>query len=368
MECTRKVQNTLCLCMIVKDESKIIHRALRSVLDIIDYWCIVDTGSTDNTKEIILETLKDIPGELVESEWIDFGHNRTEAIELADGKSDYILIMDADMVLLYNKDKPFKDSLLEDSYFIRYAGNLDYRQKMLVKSGLQWKYIGRTHEYIRGEDKSSAELTSAKLNHIADGESRLIKLKRDLRILTEDIDIDPENPRNLIYLAHTHSSLGNFEEAERFYKERIELGGAKEETWQAKLYLATLAEKTEKPFSKILELYLDAYNFMSSRAEPLYELSRVCRAKEYWPLAELFAREALELGYPTRSTSAIDKAIYRWKLLDELAIATWYNGKYKESLALCDKLLDENRIPKIEEMRVATNKRWALTALKRRKR
>ena len=44
---------TLCLNMIVKNESKIIERLLTSVLSIIDTFCICDTGSTDNTIDII---------------------------------------------------------------------------------------------------------------------------------------------------------------------------------------------------------------------------------------------------------------------------------------------------------------------------
>jgi glycosyltransferase involved in cell wall biosynthesis len=40
---------TICINMIVKNESKIITRMLDTVLPIIDAYCICDTGSTDNT-------------------------------------------------------------------------------------------------------------------------------------------------------------------------------------------------------------------------------------------------------------------------------------------------------------------------------
>ena len=39
---------------------------------------------------------KNIPGELYEDEWVDFGYNRTKALEKAFDKSDYVLIFDAD--------------------------------------------------------------------------------------------------------------------------------------------------------------------------------------------------------------------------------------------------------------------------------
>ena len=43
----------ICLTVICKNESKVIERMLNSVLPILDYYVIVDTGSTDGTQEII---------------------------------------------------------------------------------------------------------------------------------------------------------------------------------------------------------------------------------------------------------------------------------------------------------------------------
>ncbi len=71
---------TVCLNMIVRDESPVIRRSLASVKNLIDYWVIVDTGSADDTKEIIKEFMKDVPGELHERPWVNFEHNRNEAL------------------------------------------------------------------------------------------------------------------------------------------------------------------------------------------------------------------------------------------------------------------------------------------------
>ena len=94
----------LCLNMIVKNESHIIEERLEDLINKIsfDYYVICDTGSTDNTKEIIksLFEKKNIQGELHEHEWSDFGTNRTKALEAAYGKSEYLLIFDADEVLV----------------------------------------------------------------------------------------------------------------------------------------------------------------------------------------------------------------------------------------------------------------------------
>jgi glycosyltransferase involved in cell wall biosynthesis len=83
--------STVCLSMIVKNETKILHECLDSVHPHIDYWVIVDTGSTDGTQEYIKQYFaeKGIPGELIERPWINFGHNRSEALDLCTGKADY---------------------------------------------------------------------------------------------------------------------------------------------------------------------------------------------------------------------------------------------------------------------------------------
>ena len=98
---------SICLVMIVKNESQVIKKCLESVKDYIHYWVICDTGSTDGTQQIIKEEMEryNIPGELHESEWKDFGTNRSESLALSKGKCDYRLIIDADDILEVEEGK-----------------------------------------------------------------------------------------------------------------------------------------------------------------------------------------------------------------------------------------------------------------------
>ena len=73
----------LCLNMIVKNESHIIEEKLNKLLNKIsfDYYVICDTGSDDNTKEIIKSFFdkRGLKGEIFDHKWSDFGTNRTKA-------------------------------------------------------------------------------------------------------------------------------------------------------------------------------------------------------------------------------------------------------------------------------------------------
>jgi glycosyltransferase involved in cell wall biosynthesis len=139
----------ICLTMIVKDEAAVIRRCLDSIRPVIDRWVIVDTGSTDGTREIVRGHLAGLPGRLVERPWVDFAHNRTEAIELARHHSaDYLMVIDADEVL--ELDPGFVVPRLDaDSYNAEiHYGGCRYLRKVLIRAGLPWRYRGVVHEYL----------------------------------------------------------------------------------------------------------------------------------------------------------------------------------------------------------------------------
>ena len=91
---------SISLAMIVRDCEKTVERCIRSALPLISGWTVIDTGSVDSTMEIVRETLKGLPGQLLESEWVGHAHNRTELLAAARTGCDYVLMLDADMSLV----------------------------------------------------------------------------------------------------------------------------------------------------------------------------------------------------------------------------------------------------------------------------
>lgn len=96
----------LSVCMIVKDEEKVLDRCLKSIHGIADELIVIDTGSIDKTKEIA----KEYTDKVYDFEWVkDFSKARNYAASKASGK--WILVIDADEYVDRNSFKEFKQNL-----------------------------------------------------------------------------------------------------------------------------------------------------------------------------------------------------------------------------------------------------------------
>lgn len=149
-------KKTICLNMIVKNEEHIICETFDNLLKYIqfDYWVISDTGSTDNTKEIILDYFKKkkIDGELVDHEWQDFGYNRTKALEAGYNKSDYLFIFDADDKIIGDFKMPL--SLNGNMYHLQFGKDFTYLRPLLINNRKKWEFKGVLHEFLTSKDGS----------------------------------------------------------------------------------------------------------------------------------------------------------------------------------------------------------------------
>ncbi len=196
---------TVCLNMIVKNEAPVIRRCLASGRPLIDWLrTIVDTGSTDGTQDIIRDFLRDLPGELHERPWQDFAHNRSDALALARGHGDYVFVIDADEVLEIPASFALP-TLTADSYDMRIGYNgQSYSRKQLVRNALPWRYEGVMHEYITCDAARTEEFLAGPqtVPHRDGARARDPgTYLRDAQLLEEALRADPENPRQVFYLA-----------------------------------------------------------------------------------------------------------------------------------------------------------------------
>jgi glycosyltransferase involved in cell wall biosynthesis len=340
---------SICLCMIVRDEAAVIGRCLRSVRGLIDSWVICDTGSTDHTRGIVERELRDIPGRLHERPWRNFGENRSDLMRLAARAGDYLLLIDADMTVTF--DRAGLSGLSADSYLLRHAEPVEYWIKRLVKGDREWRYVGSTHEHVATSAPEAMEkLDAIVIHHHADGGTRPEKLGRDLRLLERDLHCDPTDARAVFYLAQTYRDLGRRTEAIELYGQRVAMGGWDQEVFYSLFQAGVLrAENGEWPAA--MAALVGAWEYRPARLEPVYELASRLRVRGDHQTAYSFARRGLGRPLPD-DILFVWPWVYRWGLLFEYSIAAYWVGEHGQALAACQRLLSLSDLP--EEYRKAT--------------
>lgn len=125
--------------MIVKNEAPVIRRCLDSVLPLLSHWVIVATGSTDGTQDLLRAHPAHLPGTLHERPWVDFAHNRSEALALSRPQADYSLVIDADD-FLEPIDPNTLTELTNDCYSLNIVDpRALYIRKQLFHNRLPWR-------------------------------------------------------------------------------------------------------------------------------------------------------------------------------------------------------------------------------------
>jgi glycosyltransferase involved in cell wall biosynthesis len=336
---------TLCLCMMVKNEAQVIERALLSVRPHIDYWVICDTGSTDDTPAIIRSVMDGIEGELHYTTWVNFGHNRQEVIRLAKDKADYILIMDADMIL--NVKAPFKHRLTDDYYDIRYEGGLDYAQPMLISNRHNWQYKGVTHEYIYADTAETLGLMpEITLTHFGDGGSRADKFERDIQLLLKGLEDEPDNSRYMFYLAQSYKDTEQWEQAIYWYQRRIDAQGWEEEQWYCMFQLAEMKSRLQHPWPEVLSAYLAAFDARPVRLEPIYAIVKHYRQAGQYFQGYLYSSIVMKgIPYPENDRLFIDRGVYEHLLLLEHAACALACNRLHETIEAANMITWLDQVP-----------------------
>jgi len=333
-----KQEIDLCLVMIVKDEEDTMERCLKAVSPYIKYWVIVDTGSKDRTKEVIVETMAElnIPGELHERPWVNFEVNRTESLDLAKGKCDYRWVIDADDTFHIENPSinPFAGLNKEpDCYQILYKLNsLQYHRAQIVKSDQNWVYKGVLHEYLHLEDKENISqgivpnsYVIADISPLKRASSLEEKYSNDAKILEDALIKEPENARYQFYLAQSYRDSEQLEKSVEAYQKRVEMGGWEEEVYYSMYMIAKIKEKLGFPDEEIISLYSKAWEYRPNRLECVFHVMRKLRAQNRFLLSFTYGDVAIK----TKGTSDIlflETEIWQWRLLDEYSLAAYYIG------------------------------------------
>jgi len=320
-------------CIMMKNESKVIERCLKSLCKYtnINAFIITDTGSDDNSCELAINTLNESGKTfiIIDVIWENFGKNRSTIFELAQIQAKnfkfenaYALIIDADME--FNSVDYILSNLTDDAYVIDHKiGDTIYRKEAIIKLSNNWKSVGKVHEYWKSENEnlSRSILPLTYIYEHIDGSNRENKFKRDYDILFDEYNKE-KNVRTVFYLAQTCKDQKKYEEAIKYYNERIENGGWDEEIWYSIYMTAECTKLLEinkrkddkkedlNTIEKIINLYTKAFRYRPHRAESLYSLIYYLINVDMNLDAYIYANIAKDIPIPIKDILFINIEIY----------------------------------------------------------
>jgi glycosyltransferase involved in cell wall biosynthesis len=354
--------SSICLNMIVRDEAGVIERCLASVRPFIDHWVIVDTGSVDDTPARIAKAMAGIPGQLHHRAWRNFGHNRNEALDLAQNTADYVLFMDADDTLCAPLDTQWPH-LCEAAYSLEFRlAEVNYDRVCLASTKLPWQWKGVLHEYLdAGQTVHQPRIPGFWIHEVREGarSSDPKKYEKDALTLEAARLDEPDNSRYVFYLAQSYRDASMPEAALKNYQLRANMGGWDEEVWYALFECAKLSQQLAYTHEHIVGAYLKAYQARPQRAESLTALATYFRHRQEWHNSHLFASQAVQTPLPA-DRLFVDMSVYQWRAQDELALAAVYSGRQTQAQGLWRALLAGSHLPASERSRVEKNLAFAL--------
>ncbi len=308
------------LLLMVKNESRIIERCLEAALPHVDATAVLDTGSADDTIAIVQRVLSASgkPGRVAQHPFDDFGRSRTRSFKEAqalcaqmgwDPEHTYALAVDADMVLVPSpefRQYPFT----HNGYHVMQANSsLKYYNTRLMKCAHGWTCVGATHEYWAGGPVEKIPYEVLHIDDRNDGGCKADKFERDVRLLTAEIEAEPNNVRAHFYLGQSLKDLGRPDEAIRYFKRRIQLGGWHEEVWHAHYQIGKCYE--QKGDVMQMERWMNkAFDVYPRRAEPLYHLCRYFREHSHHYKAYHYYLKGRNIPYPHDDLLFVENHVY----------------------------------------------------------
>ena len=276
-------KKTICLNMIVKDESHVIMDTLHNLWSYIqfDTYVVSDTGSSDNTKALIKAFFdeKGVSGELTDDAWKDFGHNRTVAFNHAYNKSDYVFVWDADDRI--KGDFKLPTPLTADSYSFSFGS---YSRRQLFNNRKRWKYVGVLHECPtcceqEGREEKVVGSYQFESNRTGARNKDPLKYLKDGQILEkafyEALEAkDSIHTRYAYYCANSYNCTSTHKDkAIEFYKKVLTLDNWHQEKYNSCIELFQIHEQQGKA-QEALHWLVESHKYDKTRIEGIFRLIR----------------------------------------------------------------------------------------------
>lgn len=282
---------TVSVAMIVKNEAAVLGRLLASLRGAVDEIVVVDTGSTDATREIASQhgaVLYDFP-------WIDdFGAARQFAFDQATG--DWVFWVDADDIVLHaDRIREVADAAPDSVIGIHWqyvlsrdaAGEPTFQfwRERLVRNDGSFHWVGRVHEVLVAQRPGEQVQSDAVvIEHHPQPEEPSDEVGRNLRILeAEYADHDGNlEPRKLFYLGREYADHGQNARAIAILERYVTVAVWDDEHYAALMRLVRLYE-AEARYDQAIDANLAALKLKPRWPDAYFGLARAYYFLGHWP-------------------------------------------------------------------------------------
>lgn len=351
----------LSILIMAKNETKRLDITLQSIKKYANSVVFLDTGSTDDTIDIVTEFCKtnSINLRLRETTFTNFEITRNEALNFAyeHDDIDFILLLDVndelqggDNLIKFINSEHTKES---SAYLLNqhwWSGTIDsYFNVRLIKTRKNWYYKGVVHEYIEqthendtnpklrldAYNKDTNEGITIYQDRTKDDDKTSKRFNNDKILLLNEYEKKPEDSRTVFYLAQTFSCLNEYDEALKYYEIRSKMGGYEEEVFISLLRVADYYNFLHKDqWTVSMSYYLNAFEH-SKRVEPIIAIVNHYKESNQWDLAYVFIKLALDIVYPVEASLFVDKLAYDYTRYHLMGIIGYYAKKFDDGRNGC---------------------------------
>jgi len=302
--------NLVCLCMIVKNAGPGFEKVLEANKPNFDKWCILDTGSTDGTQDVIKRVLRDKKGNLYEEPFVNFKVSRNRCFELAGTSCKFLLTLD-DTYVVQGDLRSFLTEVRSDQFSDSFSmliksDDSEYYSNRIIKSETGLRYVYTIHEVIPKENNVNVTVPVNRATILDERsdymETRTNNRKQfDLELLFKEYEDDPNDPRSLYYIAQTYGCMGDEVNKAKYLELRANHPneGYIQEKVDACFELARCYNfKLGRDWKTCEEWYEKAYELDPERPDSLYFLGVHWYLEKDYKRAHEYFKKGFQVGYP----------------------------------------------------------------------
>lgn len=309
---------------------------------------VYDTGSTDNTLEVIKSTAR-VPVSIKYGTFVNFEVSRNQCLAFANNVAKelgytHFFLLDANDELVFknfttdNLDNAcawyvpcvWKTSLVDSP--------LEFKNLKFIRAGTEATWKGVVHEYLDTNGVLPEHLPGVVVyqDRIVDNDGKsAARWVQDKVLLETEVGANPSNTRAVYYLAQTCECLGDLEAAYRYFKMRtMQTHGFYEEQYHATFRCGFISNLLKFDKLDSIQWYTRAY-LLWKRAEPLVAIARLYADCKQFKLSHLYAKLACATDFPADALLFVDRECYEYERWHQLGIVSWYASEPADGVTGC---------------------------------